>query len=167
VTRGPAGVGVTGGENTSRTASVAGGQEGGQESSASREEANMRACSRLSTDEGGVSRFRDLDVELAPGLAVPPAQPLHSAPFLPTEGSFWVGAPTTWRGDAPHPAPRRQIFVTVRGEYQVTAGDGTVQRFPAGSVLVLEDTTGTGHSTRITSGEDCIVFAVGLPETTE
>jgi hypothetical protein len=128
----------------------------------------MRACyARLFTDEGGVSRFGDRDIELAPGFAVPPAEPLHSAPFLPTEGSFWVGGPPAWRGDAPHPAPRRQIFITVRGEYQVTAGDGSVRRFPTGSVLLLEDTTGTGHSTRITSGEDCIVFAVGLPTATD
>jgi hypothetical protein len=41
--------------------------------------------------------------------------------------------------------------------------DGMVRRFPAGSVLVLEDTTGIGHSTRITSAEDCLVFAVALP----
>jgi hypothetical protein len=128
----------------------------------------MRACyTRLFTDDGGVSRFEDLDVELVPGFAVPPAEPLHSVPFLPAEGSFWVGAPPAWRGDAPHPAPRRQIFITVRGEYQITAGDGTVRRFPTGSVLVLEDTTGTGHSTRITSGEDCIVFAVGVPKATD
>ena len=46
---------------------------------------------------------------------------------------------------------------------QVTAGDGMVRSFPPGSVLLLEDTTGDGHSTRIVSGDDCIVFAVGLP----
>jgi hypothetical protein len=55
--------------------------------------------------------------------------------------------------------------VTARGEYEVTSSDGAVRRFPPGSVLLLEDTTGQGHSTRITSSEDCIVFAVGLPKT--
>jgi hypothetical protein len=91
---------------------------------------------RLFTASDGGSRFEDVEVELKAGLAVPPADPLHVAPFLPTEGSFWVGAPTTWRGDVEHPAPRRQIFVT--------------------------DTTGRGHSTRITSAEDCLIFAVAL-----
>jgi hypothetical protein len=118
---------------------------------------------RLSADENGVSRFEDEATGLAPGFAVPPAEPLQFAPFLNAESSFWVGAPASWRGDAPHPAPRRQIFVTVRGEYEVTAGDGTVRSFPPGSVLLLEDTTGDGHSTRIVSVDDCIVFAVGLP----
>jgi hypothetical protein len=30
-------------------------------------------------------------------------------------------------------------------------------------MLVVEDTTGDGHSTTITSDEDCFAFAVGLP----
>lgn len=45
----------------------------------------------------------------------------------------------------------------------MTTSDGAVRRFPAGSVLIVEDTTGAGHSTTITSKEDCFVFAVGLP----
>ena len=61
------------------------------------------------------------------------------------------------------PAPRRMIFVTTQGEYQVTTSDGVSRRFPVGSVLIIEDTTGAGHSTKITSAEDAIGFAVALP----
>ena len=117
---------------------------------------------RLFTDERGNSLFEDKEIELASGFAVPPAEPLHFAQFFDADNSFWIGAPTTWKGEESHPTPRRQIFITVRGEYQVTAGDGALRKFPAGSVLLLEDITGTGHSTRITSADDCIVFAVGL-----
>jgi hypothetical protein len=128
-----------------------------------KEETRMQAqYVRLFTDERGVSLFDDKEIELVSGFAVPPAEPLHFAEFLDADSSFWIGAPTDWRGDESHPAPRRQIFITVRGEYQVTAGDGAVRRFPAGSVLFLEDTTGTGHSTRIIGADDCIIFAVGL-----
>jgi hypothetical protein len=124
----------------------------------------MRAqYTRLFTDAQGASRFADLDIELSAGFAVPPAEPLHSAPFLVPDSTFWIGAPTNWKGGTAHPAPRRAIFVTARGEYEVTTSNGAVRRFPAGSVLLLEDTTGEGHSTRITSSEDCLVFAVGLP----
>lgn len=118
---------------------------------------------RIFTDERGTSRFEDKQIDLAPGFAVPPAEPLHFAEFLDANDCFWIGAPTDWKGADAHPAPRRQIFITVRGEYEVTAGDGAVRKFPAGSVLVLEDTTGTGHSTKITSAEDCVIFAVSLP----
>jgi hypothetical protein len=55
------------------------------------------------------------------------------------------------------------IFITVRGEYEVFTTDGVVRKFPVGSVLVVEDTHGQGHSSRITSVEECILFAVGLP----
>ena len=126
----------------------------------------MRAqYTRLFTDEHGASRFADLETELTVGFSAPPAEPLHFAQFLASEGSFWIGAPTNWKGGAAHPAPRRAIFITVRGEYQVTPSDGVARRFPAGSVVIVEDTTGDGHSTTITSDVDCIVFAVGLPPT--
>jgi hypothetical protein len=118
---------------------------------------------RLYADASGASDFADLEIELVAGFAVPPAEPLHRAQFLAPDSTFWIGAPTMWNGATAHPAPRRAIFVTARGEYEVTTSDGAVRRFPAGSVLLLEDTTGEGHSTRITSSEDCIVFAVGLP----
>ena len=124
----------------------------------------MRATyTRLFTDEHGASRFADLEIELSVGFSAPPAEPLHFAQFLAPDGSFWIGAPTNWKGDAAHPAPRRAIFVTTRGEYQVTTSDGVVRCFPAGCVLVVEDTTGEGHSTAITSDEDCIILAVSLP----
>jgi hypothetical protein len=122
---------------------------------------------RLFTDEQGVSRFEDLAVQLQPGFSPPGMRTtVLSAPFLTSEGSFWVGVPTTWLDDSPHPSPRRMIFVTVRGEYQITASDGSARRFPAGAVLVAEDTTGAGHSTKLIGAEDVIIFAVNLPENT-
>ena len=118
---------------------------------------------RLFADESGTPRIEDLNIELFPGLAVPPAEPLNTAPFLAPEGrTFWVGALPDWGGDEPHPAPRRMIFVTVRGEYEVTTAEGAIRRFPAGSVLLVEDTMGSGHSSKITSTEECVIFAVGL-----
>ena len=118
---------------------------------------------RLFADRHGASCFEDQGTELKLGFAAPPAEPLYSAQFLPAEGTFWLGAPTTWRGDEAHPAPRRMIFVTVQGEYQITATDGETRRFPKGSVLLIENTTGKGHSTKVMSAEDAIVLAVELP----
>jgi hypothetical protein len=118
---------------------------------------------RLFADQGGGSRFADVELELSVGFAVPPAEPLHVAQFLAPESTFWIGAPPSWKGDTVHPAPRRAIYVTVRGEYQVTTSNGVTRRFPVGSVLIVEDTTGEGHSTKIAGDGDCIVFAVGLP----
>jgi len=124
----------------------------------------MRASyTRLYADEHGVARFEDIGVDLIPGFAMPPADPLHLARFVPAERCYWLGAPANWKGDAAHPTPRRQILVTVQGEYEVTAGDGAKRRFPVGSIVLVEDVTGSGHSTRITSAGEALVFAIGLP----
>jgi hypothetical protein len=118
---------------------------------------------RIFADADGVSHFEDASVQLQHGLAAgSPTEPLYFAPFLATEGTFWVSVPSTWKDDQAHTTPQRHIVVTVRGEYQITAGDGSSRRFPPGTVLLLEDTKGSGHSTKITSSEDAIVFAIRL-----
>jgi hypothetical protein len=118
---------------------------------------------RLFVDEHGGSGFEDLVTELQPGFQ-PPGQtvPGFSAAFLATEGSFWIGAPSSWKDDAPHTAPRRMVLVTTQGEYEVTTSNGMVRRFPIGSVVVVEDTSGAGHSFKIVGTEDVMIFGAGL-----
>ncbi len=119
--------------------------------------------SRLFADSNGASCFDDQVAELEVGFAAPPAEPLYTAKFSPAADAFWIGAVPAWKGDIPHPAPRRMAFVTVQGEYQITASNGETRKFPVGSVLHIEDTTGDGHITKNISAGDTIVFAVGLP----
>jgi hypothetical protein len=45
----------------------------------------------------------------------------------------------------PHPAPRRQWVVMLRGALRVAVTDGTSGEFRPGDLLLLEDTSGTGH----------------------
>jgi hypothetical protein len=120
---------------------------------------------RLFVDEHGGSRFEDLATELQPGFCSPGmVTPGISAPFLITDvGSFWIGAPSVWKDDKPHTAPRRMILVTTQGEYEVTTSNGMVRRFPIGNVVVVEDTSGAGHSFKIIGTEDVMIFGVGLP----
>ena len=117
---------------------------------------------RLYADASGESHFEDLAIALVPLDFAPPAAPLNIAQFLPTAQSLWVGAPVGWGGEKPHPSPHRQIFCALQGEYEVTASDRSVRRFAAGSVLLLEDTWGQGHATRIVSQADVLIFAVVL-----
>jgi len=57
----------------------------------------------------------------------------------PPTDTFVVGAPTSWQGGAAHPAPRRLIFITLQGEYEVKASDGSIRQFPVESVLSDRD----------------------------
>jgi hypothetical protein len=117
---------------------------------------------RLFADPDGVSHFEDIDVTLQSIDFAPPAAPLNIAPLFPAAACGLLGAAPDWGGRVPHPSPRRQFFCTMRGEYEVSASDGTTRRFLPGSLLLLEDTSGQGHSTRII--EDALVFTVALGE---
>jgi hypothetical protein len=119
---------------------------------------------RLFTDASGVSRFEDVDVELLPGFASPPAEPLDVADFLLTERCSWIGGTSDWKGGVMHPVPRRFLVVFIKGEVEVTAGNGEIRRFGPGSVVLAEDTTGTGHASRITSSGDGLSLFFQLPE---
>ena len=121
---------------------------------------------RLFADESGVSHFEDLEVEMVPGFAVPPAEPLYHAPFMTTTQCSWIGGTADWKGDVPHPAPYRFLLVNILGEFQVTAGDGSVRDMVPGSVMLVEDTWGTGHSTRSTSGDEGLCLFFAFPDST-
>jgi hypothetical protein len=121
---------------------------------------------RLYADETGESRFEKLALFLSPTDFAPPAPPLFAAQFLPTTQSFLIGAPSGWDGEVPHPSPRRQIFCVLQGDFRITASTGDVRYFSCGDVLLLEDTWGKGHSTRITSEDDILIFAVALADAT-
>ena len=47
-------------------------------------------------------------------------------------------------------------------EVEGTAGDGTVRALGPGGMLVMEDTEGNGHATRVTSPEDVLAVMVHL-----
>lgn len=119
---------------------------------------------RLYTDNFGDTHFEDLEVPLASQEFSPATPPLNLAQFLPVSGTVWIGAPGDWGGDVPHTAPQRQIFCTVEGEYEVTASDGEVRCFPAGSILLIEDTTGKGHQTSITYDRGALILAINIAE---
>jgi hypothetical protein len=119
---------------------------------------------RLFADEQGESHFAEVEVALEAVDFAPPAPPLHVAALFPAKQCSFLCAPPEWGGEVPHPTPRRQLICYLRGGCEVTASDGAVRRFSAGSVLLLEDTTGKGHATRITSEEDMLLVAVALAD---
>jgi hypothetical protein len=119
---------------------------------------------RLFADVQGESHFAEVEIDLESVDFAPPAAPLHIAALFPATSCGLVSGPPDWDGSIPHPSPRRQLFCTLLGEYEVTASDGTVRRFPAGSVLLLEDTTGHGHTTRVVSDEDVLIVSVTLAD---
>ncbi len=108
-------------------------------------------------DDGGRPRFEDVELTLDQELLVPPAEPLPMAVLGQTTAALLVKADEVWGGDVPHPAPARQLLILLDGGVDITAGEET-KRFGPGDLLLVEDTTGAGHVTRIVEGGGVGVF---------
>ena len=118
---------------------------------------------KIFADECGETHFKDVEIKLESVDFAPPAPPLLLSLFNPAKQYAFFVAPSGWFGDW-HPTPQRQIFFCLSGEVEAQVSDGEVRRFGAGSIVLLEDTTGKGHVSRVVSSEDSIVAVVQLPE---
>ena len=115
-------------------------------------------CSRIFADGNGESHFGTTSIELAADDFAPPAPPLEVSEIVKAQYGF-LRAPSGWYGDW-HPTPRYQVMCLLSGSLQVGVSDGETRRFEPGSIVVLEDTTGRGHATRVVSSDPAIlVFA--------
>lgn len=99
----------------------------------------------VASDDGG-SRFDEVDVPLADAgqsgrLSAP--HPVSGVVFRETDAGYDL----EW-----HCAPRRQFIVLLDGEIEVEVTSGETRRFAGGDVVLVEDTTGTGHRTRTVGG---------------
>jgi quercetin dioxygenase-like cupin family protein len=96
-------------------------------------------------------------------------EPLKVAELQRVAATAPIGT-ITFSEDAPgtffdwHPAPRRQWVVILSGQLEIGLGDGTRRRFGPGDARLVEDTTGHGHTTRVTSDQPCLVMVVPVDE---
>ena len=96
---------------------------------------------RLYTGDDGRSHIEDLDLDAGP-IKWLTEQPTASIAFRISEAGRFVD----W-----HTAPRRQYMITLSGQVEIGLGDGTLRRFGPGDVMLAEDLTGEGHTTRVVS----------------
>lgn len=114
-------------------------------------------------DETGESHFMDVEIELEPVEFAPPAPPINLSSFNPATQYAFCVFPSGWYGDW-HPAPQKQIFFILSGESEAHVSDGEVRRFGPGSILLVEDTSGKGHVSRVVGSKDMVVAVVQLPK---
>lgn len=106
---------------------------------------------RLYTGPDGKSR-----VESIP-LAETPAWTSGLATTTITFREDPVGRFQDW-----HPAPRRQFVIILSGHLEIGLGDGSTRIFGPGDARLVEDTTGTGHTTRVHGNQPCVTATVPL-----
>ena len=116
---------------------------------------------RLFADDNGESHFEDVDIELSPSDYVQSAAPLDLSATFPANHAGFMRAPAGWSSDF-HVSSARNLFFVLTGEWEVTASDGESRRFEVGSALLVEDTTGQGHSSQMVSATDSVAAIVEL-----
>jgi quercetin dioxygenase-like cupin family protein len=116
---------------------------------------------RLFSDELGESHFDEIEIEFASTDYVASAAPLQLSPALEATQCRFMNAPAGWTSDW-HPSSARNLFVVISGEWEVTASNGETRRFKTEDVLLVEDTTGKGHTSRVVSEEDSVAVMVEL-----
>ena len=96
---------------------------------------------RLYTGEDGESHFGELELPytLMVDRIVPQVMPATGVEFrCSPDGTFF-----DW-----HPSPMRMYMVTLEGVVEFATGDGSKRAFHPGDVLLVEDVTGKGHTTK-------------------
>ena len=107
---------------------------------------------RIYSGEDGQSHFEERELPTGPGgwSSMEAATGISFHHIKPGRFNDW------------HHAPRRQYVIAVSGELELRIGDGTVQRLGRGDVLLAEDLTGQGHTTRVVSSETWVSVAIPL-----
>jgi hypothetical protein len=116
----------------------------------------------ITVGEEGDSHFADGELPLTAQPFAPPAPPLEVSDPIPADRGVFSSMAPGWFGDW-HPTPCRQYFVQTSGELEVQVSDGEVRRFRTGAVVLLEDTTGRGHTTRVVSADPVHAVFLQLP----
>jgi hypothetical protein len=63
-----------------------------------------------------------------------------------------------------HPAPKRQFVFIISGRLEIGFPDGSKKVFGPGDARLVEDTTGSGHTTIALGDEPCITATVVLKD---
>ena len=102
---------------------------------------------RIYADQAGNSHFDDLEVPVIPsGPLGSMSSPLAVTSMILRENP--PGYSYQW-----HTAPCRQYIVMLEGLVEIEVSDGEIRTFAPGSILLVEDTTGEGHTSRSPDGK--------------
>ena len=115
----------------------------------------MPALLRLASDDQGHARFSDWDPAVRPEHPEP--HELAASTPLPASAAVVVRAPAGG-GHPQQPEARRQLAVMLSGS--CTPAPGEARSFGPGDVLLVEDTTGSGHSSTTSDGFTALLISL-------
>ena len=117
----------------------------------------MMQVIRVYTGEDGESHLEELEL---------PYEKIANAERTAMEGASGIQFRRVASGDFQdfHVAPRRQYVITLQGQAEIGLGYGTVDIFNAGDVLLADDLTGRGHTTKAVGPIERVSIAIPLTD---
>ncbi len=116
---------------------------------------------RIYADPSGKTHFDQVPLRLEEADYRPPAPMLFVSHALQARTLQFIRLPAGWAGENICP-PQHQFFICLQGELEVRAGDGTKHIFRPGHAVLMEDTSGSGHRSRVKGAKDLIAAIVSL-----
>ena len=120
--------------------------------------------SRLLPTLDGGSRFESVVIPVTRQSFAPPAQPFSVSAFSQATECGFLYLPAGWVGEM-HPSPIRMWIFVLEGEMHFEASNGEVRCLAPGGALLLEDTEGRGHLSRVLGPHPVTLAVARLPVT--
>ena len=120
--------------------------------------------SRLGPTPDGGSCFTTFDVPVTLQDFAPPALPFSVSSLSAATETGFLELPVGWVGEM-HPSPIRMWIFVLEGQMHFEATDGDSRQIEPGSALLLEDTTGRGHFSKVMGQHAVTLAVVRLPDT--
>ena len=112
---------------------------------------------RLYTGNDQKSHFEEIELNFGGN------QPMLTTESRAATSAIFRSAPAGLFLDR-HPAPRRQFLVTLSGSWEIEASNGVKRVFKTGDVMLADDTTGEGHTSRVLGSEPHVFMTVPLAD---
>lgn len=123
----------------------------------------MAKTLRIWADDDGESDLEDVDIAFDESDFLPSAPSMLLTPQQKASGYFIARAPAGLKLDW-HVAPVKELAVYLTGRGEIEASDGSIRPIEPGTILLVEDTIGKGHKTRVIGDEEVLVVIVTLPD---
>ena len=116
---------------------------------------------RLVADSSGESHFMPMEIGMTTRTFAPPAPPFDVSELTEASLCGFLRVPKGFDGEL-HPSPMRMWVFFLSGEMEFEASDGERRRCVPGTAMLLEDTTGKGHLSRVLGDSPAVLAAVQL-----
>lgn len=101
---------------------------------------------RLVAGKNGKTHFEDATLQLNEADYRPPAPMVYVSHAYQSDGVQFIRLPAGWTADAIK-VPKKQFLLCIKGQLEITAGNGDKRSFGPGDCILMEDVEdqGAGH----------------------